>query len=118
MPPISSTTISLRSRISAKSPSDRLRTPAISGRRAAMPATSSARAATSSANAPPTVPLPKTPIRATSLIARRQVLVGLAADDHARVALAAEDHRGARDAVVVRGHRVAVGAGGRGHEDV
>ena len=42
----------------------------------------------------------------------------LAAHDHARVAVAAEDHRRARHAVVVVGHRVAVGAGRRRHDHV
>ncbi len=47
-----------------------------------------------------------------------QVLVGLATHDQPRVALAAEDDRRPRHAVVVVGHRVPVGAGGRGHQDV
>ena len=42
-----------------------------------------------------------------------QVLVGLAPHDDPRVAVAAEDHRRARHAVVVVGQRVAVGAGRR-----
>ena len=46
-------------------------------------------------------------------IAAHQVVVGLAAHDQARIAVLAEDHRRARHAVVVVGHRVAVGAGRR-----
>ena len=44
-------------------------------------------------------------------IARGQIVVGLAPHDDARLAVAAEDDRRARHAVVVVGHRVAVGAG-------
>jgi hypothetical protein len=43
----------------------------------------------------------------------RQVVVGLAAHDDARLAVLAEDDRRARLAVVVVGHRVAVAAGRR-----
>src|SRR5690606_32050277 len=43
---------------------------------------------------------------------------GLTADDDARVAVLAEDHRWAWGAVVVVGHRVSVGAGDRRDEDV
>ena len=112
------------SRISPKSPSLRVRTPAISGRRPVAASTASARSASSSAKAAPTVPRPSSPMRTgfeplePSDIARGQVLVGLAPDDDARLAVAAEDDRRPRHAVVVARHRVAVGAGRRGDEDV
>ena len=51
-------------------------------------------------------------------VPRGQVLVGLATHDQPRVAIPAEDHRRARNAVVVVGHRVAVGAGRRSDEHV
>ena len=51
-------------------------------------------------------------------IAAHQILVALAAHDHAGVPVPAEDHRRARHAVVVVGHRIAVGAGRGRHDDV
>src|SRR5579875_1738192 len=89
----------------------------------------SACSTTSSANALPTVPRPSTPIRNTGGsryaagdgsvdIAAHQVLVALPAHHDTRVAFPAEDHRRPGDAVVVVGHRVAVGARGGGHHDV
>ena len=44
----------------------------------------------------------------------QHVVQGLPVHQHARAAVAGEHHRRARQAVVVAGHRVAVGAGG-GH---
>ena len=65
----------------------------------------------------PSSPTRKRAAQSPSLdVPAHEVLVGLAAHDHARLAVAAEDHRRARDAVVVVGHRVAVGAGG-GRDD-
>src|SRR3954451_5183010 len=122
VPPISSTIRSERSRIAPKSPSPRVSTPEISGRRPVAASTASARDATSSAKAPPTVPRPSKPMRTTfegsSDIPEDQVLVGLAPHDDAGVAAAAEDHRRARNAVVVARHRVAVRARRRGHQHV
>ena len=110
-------------RISSKSPSLRRRTPATSGRR---PVTSStivgALRRAARAKAPPTVPVPEERRRRTGLghhtSRADQVVVGLAADDDPRLAVAAEDHRRPRHAVVVVGHRVAVGAGRRGDQHV
>src|SRR5260370_14596205 len=122
MPPITSTIRSASARISAKSPRERVSTPPSTGRRPLKRSISSARSSSSVANAPPTVPCPSRPTRngTTPLaprgladIARRELLHGLAPDDHARVAVAHEDHRRPRDPVVVVGHRVTVGAGDR-----
>src|SRR3954470_1559154 len=127
VPPISSTIRSDPARIESKSPSPRVSTPETSGCRPVAAVTASARAASSSAKAAPTVPRPSSPMRtglepseaiARLEVPRGQVLVGLAADDHAGLAIAAEDDRGTRHAGVVVGHRVAVGAGGGGDEDV
>src|ERR1700761_3483644 len=134
VPPISSTIRSEPSRISAKSPSLRVRTPASCGRRPVAASTASARASSNSAKAAPTLPRPSRPMRtgfgpsptstaspvatATSDIAGGEVVEGLAADDDAGLAARAEDHRRGGDAVVVGGHRVAVGAGRRGDEDL
>src|SRR4051812_38615477 len=118
VPPISSTMTSEEERICSKSPSERFRTPVRSGRRPVAAATASARSASSSANALPTVPRPSRPIRTGSLIPCGQVLVGLAPDDDARVASAAEDHRRPRDGVVIVRHRVTVGPRRRRDEDV
>src|SRR4051794_19446458 len=74
-----------------------------------------ARSASSASNAAPTVPYPSRPTLYVSAI---QVLVGLAADDDPRAAAGAEHDRRARDAVVVVGHGVHVGAGDGGREDV
>src|ERR1019366_758191 len=51
-------------------------------------------------------------------IARSQVLEALAPDHHTRIAVSAEDHRRAWNAVVVARHRMAVGAGGGGHDHI
>src|ERR1700760_823313 len=134
VPPISSTIRSERSRISAKSPSLRVSTPPSSGLRPVAASTASPRASVNSAKAAPTLPRPSRPMRtgfgpsptstaspvaaATSDIAGGEVVEGLAADDPAGLAVAAEDHRRPGHAVVVGGHRVAVGAGRRGDEDV
>src|SRR3954447_11017392 len=116
IPPMTSTTRSERSRMSAKSPRERVRTPASSGRRPVMCSTCGARASSRRANAPPTVPWPRRPT--LNEVTSRQVFVGLAADDDAGVAVAAEHHGRAGQAVVVVGQRIAVGAGGRGDEQI
>src|ERR1700722_6893741 len=122
MPPISSTIKSEDSRISSNEPLERDSTPETSGRRPVIRSTRSACSEISSTNAPPTVPRPSTPIlkeAAPSVdIAAHEVVVGLATDDHAGVAVLAEDHWRTRYTVVVVRHRVAVGAGGGGHDDV
>src|SRR3954451_13746404 len=110
MPPMTSTTKSDVSRMSSDVPRERVSTPLRSGRSPVTCSTMSARAASSSANADPTVPWPSRP---TLNVAGNQVLEGLAADDQARVAAGREDDGRAPHAVVVVGHRVAVGAGGR-----
>src|SRR4051812_46537868 len=74
-----------------------------------------ARSASSASNTAPTVPYPSRPTLYVSAI---QVLVGLAADDDPRAAAGAEHDRRARDAVVVVGHGVHVGAGDGGREDI
>src|SRR3954470_2654384 len=115
-PPISSTTRSERSRMSSKSPRDRVKTPDNSGRRPVENSIESARSSSSVWNELPTVPWPRSPT--LKVVTRSQVLVRLAADDGPRLAVLAEDHRRARDGVVVVGHRVAVSTGGRDHQDV
>src|SRR3954453_18709419 len=115
MPPISSTIRSAFSRISGKSPRERVRTPVTSGRRPVTAAIASARSAISVSNALPTVPWPSSP---TLNVPGMEVLEGLAAHDPARVAAGAEHDGRARDAVVVVGHRVHVGAGHRHGEHV
>src|SRR3954471_23847366 len=107
---ISSTMSCDRSRMSSKSPPERVRTPESSGRRPVIASTWCARAGSSSANAEPTVPCPRSPT--LNDVTREEVVVGLAPDDDLRVAVAAEDHGRPRHAVVVVGQRVAVGAGG------
>ena len=72
--------------------------------------------------------LPPTGIRAShtacvapataSPVETDQVVVGLAPDDHPGVTVGDEHHGGPGHLVVVRGHRVAVGAGDRGGHDV
>src|SRR5689334_830675 len=114
-PPITSTTRSERSTMSSKSPRLRVSTPLISGRRPVLASIESARSSSSEWNAAPTVPWPRRP---TLNVTGGQILVGLAADDHARIPVQAEDHRRARDRVVVARHRVAIGAGGRHDEHV
>src|SRR5215207_5752967 len=114
-PPITSTIRSEAARISSKSPRERVSTPASSGRSPVTGTIASARSSSSRANADPTVPWPSSP---TLNVSGTQVLVGLAPHYAARVAARAEDHRRARHAVVVVGHRVSVGAGDRGHDDV
>src|SRR3954452_24884505 len=115
---MSSTMISESARMASKSPSERRRTPASSGRRPHSAAIASARSARAAAKADPTVPWPSRPTRAVSLIAGEEIVVGLAAHHDARVAVLAEDDRGPKHAVVVRRHRVAVRAGGGGDERV
>src|SRR3954454_10553159 len=110
--------MSLAARISSKSPCEVVSTPTISGRMPVRLMTPAARWGSSSANAAPTVPWPSSPMRKVSGISEGEVLVGLAAHYHPRLAIPAKDHRRARDAVVVVGHRVAVGAGDGGDEDV
>src|SRR4051812_22408068 len=78
-------------------------------------AIASARSASSASNAAPTVPWPSRP---TLYVSGIQVLVGLAADDDPGAAAGAEHDRRARDAVVVVGHGVDVGARDRGGQDV
>src|SRR3954469_2626097 len=114
-PPISSTIRSEPARISSKSPRERVSTPLTSGRWPVMCAIASARSASSASNAAPTVPWPSRP---TLYVSGIQVLVGLAADDEPRLAAGAEHDRRARDAVVVVGHGVHVGAGHRGREHI
>src|SRR3954470_13924417 len=115
-PPISSTTRSERSRMSSKSPRDRVKTPDSSGRSPVENSIESARSSSSVWSAPPTVPWPRSPT--LNVVTSRQVLVGLAAHDRARAAVLAEDHRRPGDRVVVVGHRMPVGAGRRHDEDV
>src|SRR3954452_18054086 len=99
----------------AMTPGERVSTPVSSGLRPVTAATASARSASSASNAAPTVPRPSSPTLNVSGI---EVLEGLAADDLARAPARAEDDRRPRDAVVVVGHRVHVGARHRHHEDV
>src|SRR5437763_8229082 len=115
MPPSSSTIRSEPSRISAKLPRERVSTPVTSGRRPVIAATWSARSRTSASNAEPTVPWPSRPTLNVSAI---QVLEGLPAHDEPRAPAGTEHHGGARDAVVVVGHRVDVGAGDRHGQDI
>src|SRR3954452_5724383 len=116
MPPISSTIRSASSRIAAKSPRERVSTPETSGRRPVIAATWSARSASSAAKADPTVPWPSSPT--LNDVSPMQVLEGLAPHHEPGAPAGAEDDRRARDAVVVVGHRVGVGAGDRHGEDV
>src|SRR6478672_4237700 len=113
MPPMTSTMRSDVARMSSKSPRERVSTPLTSGRIPVANSTWSARSRSSSTNAAPTVPWPSRP---TLKVSGKEVLVGLAPHDHPRLAVAAEDHRRAQDAVVVVGHREAVGAR-RGRDD-
>src|SRR3954470_10333010 len=100
--------------MSSKSPSEVVSTPEISGRSPTSASMASARLSSSSANAEPTVPRPSRPTRKVfSDVTRGQVVVGLAADHEARVVVLAEDDRGPGKGVVVVGHGVPVGAGGR-----
>src|SRR5919199_3256757 len=128
---MSSTTRSERARMSSKSPRLRVSTPVSCGRRPVTAATSSARSASSAANAEPTGPWPSRPTRngvaavargagppPASDIAGGEVGVRLAAHGEPGVAVADEHDGGARDAVVGVGHRVPVGAGGRGDDHV
>src|SRR3954452_10666866 len=78
-------------------------------------AIASARSTSSASNAAPTVPWPSRP---TLYVSGIQVLVGLAADDEPPRTGGAEHDGGARDAVVVVGHGVHVGAGHGGGEHV
>src|SRR4051812_29641585 len=78
-------------------------------------AIASARSASSCSNAAPTVPWPSRPTLYVSAI---EVLVGLAADDDPCAAAGAEHDGRPRDAVVVVGHGVHVGAGDGRREHV
>src|SRR5215207_3705316 len=118
IPPISSTIRSLRSRMSSKSPRLRVSTPEISGRRPTSASIAPARSSSSAAKADPTVPWPSTPMRKGSAVTQGEVVVGLAADHHAGVALPAEDHGRPRHRVVVVRHGVRVRTGGRDHQNV
>ena len=73
VPPISSTIRSEPASTSSKSPSPRVRTPEISGRRPLAASTAAARSATSSAKAPPTVPRPSSPMRTVRAQTSRDV---------------------------------------------
>src|SRR3954447_18197559 len=115
IPPISSTIRSEPERISSNEPRERVRTPDRTGRMPATGTMAPARSSSRRANAEPTVPWPSRP---TLNVSGTQVLVGLAAHDAAGVAARAEDHRRPRDAVVVVGHRVPVGARDRRDNDV
>src|SRR5919112_5704256 len=119
---MTSTTRSAPSRISSNAPRLRVKTPVISGRRPVTAPTSSARSPSSRSNAEPTVPWPSSPMRKArappSDIAGGEVVVGLAAHDQPRVAVADEDDRRARHAVVRVRHRVAVGAGDGRDDDI
>src|SRR3954453_1915140 len=117
MPPIASTIRSPPPGIASKSPCERVRPPVIRGLWPVACSTCAARPGSSSANAPPTVPWPRGPMRKSD-IAREQVVVGLAACDGAGVAARAEDDGRPRHAVVVVRHRVGVGAGGGRDEQV
>src|SRR4051794_21861925 len=120
IPPISSTTRSLRSTMSSKSPRLRVRTPTTSGRTPVVPSIAPARSSISSCSAEPTVPWPRTPIRnrPPSDVTEREVVVGLAAHDHPRVATRAEDHGRPRDPIVVVRHRVTVCARGGRYQNI
>src|SRR5918999_3275871 len=111
---MTSTTRSLRETMSSKSPRLRVRTPEISGRVPSAASIEGARSSSSSWNADPTVPWPSRP---TLNVTDGEVLVALAPHNDAGVAVAAEDDRRARDAVVVVGHGVAVGACGGPRQD-
>src|SRR3954469_5536719 len=116
MPPISSTTRSERSRMSSKSPRERVKTPDSSGRMPVENSIESARSSSRLWNALPTVPWPRSPT--LNVVTSSQVLVGLAAHDRAGLTVRAEDDRWPRDGVVVVGHRVAIGTGRGNDEDV
>src|SRR5579859_742822 len=118
-PPMSSTIRSEPERISSNEPLLRVSTPASSGRSPVIRSIRPAWAWSWTAKAAPTVPWPSSPTRKrgpSGGIAGCQVCVGLAAHDHPGLAARAEHDRWARHAVVVVGHRVSVGAGGR-HDD-
>src|SRR6266550_3684331 len=116
IPPISSTTRSLRSTMSSKSPRLRVRTPTTSGRRPVVAAIAPARSSISWCSAAPTVPWPRRPT--LNDVTDREVVVGLAANHYPGLATRAEDHGRARDAVVVVRHRVTVGARDRRDQHV
>src|SRR5215213_1167777 len=116
VPPITSTIRSLEARTSSKSPWLRVSTPAISGRIPVDASIAPARSSSSSANAPPTVPRPRSPTLKD--VTRGQVVEGLAPHDDAGVAVLAEDHRRPAKRVVVVRHRMTVCARGRDDEHV
>ena len=146
-PPISSTTSSERSRISSKSPRERVSTPTISGARPVRRSIAAARSPSRRSNAEPTVPCPSSPIRRALIGGRRAAHAPHAGSAHVPIPRRvhapaghtsrecrsssvsratttraspsrAEDHRRARHAVVVVRHRVAVRARRRRHDDV
>src|SRR3954449_1131378 len=112
---MTSTIRSEPARISSKSPRLRVSTPLISGRSPVTRAIASARSSSRTANADPTVPRPSRP---TLNVSGTQVLVRLAADDRAGLPARAEHDRRPAHAVVVRRHRVAVGARHGGYQHV
>src|SRR5918994_3524821 len=99
--------------MSSKSPRERVSTPLSRGRSPVIGTIESARCSSSCANADPTVPWPSSP---TLNVSGTELLVGLAADDGARLAAAAEHDRRGPGAPVVGGHRLPPGAGDRGHQ--
>src|SRR5437764_1572649 len=137
IPPISSTSRSDPARICSKSPCVRVSSPLRTGRRPLKRSISSALCCSSTTNADPTVPCPSRPTRKSPLpgpralaratpgalcaladIARGQVLEALSPHHLAGIAVAGEDDRRARRAVVVVGHRMSVGSGGGRNDHV
>ena len=116
--PMSSTIRSLRATMSSKSPLLRVSTLESSGWSPHLRLDRAGAPRGALANAEPTVPWPSSPTRKGHRHPGPQVRVGLAANDHAGVAVTAEEHRGPRHGVAVAGHRVTVGAGGRNHQRV
>src|SRR5687767_5523242 len=64
------------------------------------------------------MPMSRSPARSCVRVESEKVVEHLAAHDHPDVAVAHEEHRGPRHLVVVRGHRMAVGTGDRGGQDI
>ena len=124
MPPISSTIRSELSRISLEvAAGERVSTPGDLGRSPVIARSGPRARASSSSNAAPTVPWPSSADperprrgrldRPSVDVAGHQVLVASRGARPRARRRPAEDHRRARHAVVVVGHRVAVGAGRR-----